>query len=179
MRSCCSTQCIGVNVLTTRRPCASSFSFCFVERDFARQTLEMLHHAVARDAEEVSRQRPALGVVLLGFAHQGHEHVLHDFFRRPGVSGHAHGETIQRSLMPAIEEGKGILIALGGTPQQNVVPGVVSGILISPDPTSRSSLLALLAFYCHFRSKGEKVPATTDGRSGLARPRMGMGWTRR
>ncbi len=53
--------------------------------------------------------------------HQGHEHVLHNLFRGPGVSRHAQGKAVHGRLVPPVEEHESPLIVLGGPPQQNVV----------------------------------------------------------
>jgi hypothetical protein len=81
----------------------------------------VLEHAIAGNAEEKCADFALFGVVLLGLANQRHENVLNNFFRCPRAAGHAKGVAVQRSLMPAIEVRKGRLIALGSTPQQNVV----------------------------------------------------------
>src|SRR6266851_8607279 len=93
----------------------------FLERNFARQTFQMFHHAVARHSVKKGSQRSARGVILFRIAHQGHEHVLHNLFRSPGVSGHTHGKAIHGRLVPPVQERESLLIALGGPPQQNVV----------------------------------------------------------
>ena len=81
----------------------------------------MLHHAVACHSVQERSERSARGVILFRITHQGHEHVLHNLFRGPGVSRHAQGKAVHGRLVPPVEEHESPLIALGGPPQQNVV----------------------------------------------------------
>src|SRR5258707_198637 len=91
------------------------------ERNFPRQTFHVFHHAIPRHSVKKCSQRSARGVILFRVAHQGHEHVLHNLFRGPAVSGHAQRKAIHGCLVPPVEERKCLLIALGRPPQQNVV----------------------------------------------------------
>src|ERR1700676_712474 len=82
----------------------------------------MLHHPIARDPIKVSTYRPSTRVILLRLAHQRHENVLHYFLGAPAIAGHAQGKAVQRGLMAPIQRRERLLVALGGAPQQNVVP---------------------------------------------------------
>src|ERR1700733_6279423 len=91
----------------------------------------MFHDAIAGDAVEIRGEGPTLRVVLPGLTHQGHENVLHDFFRGPGITGHTQGKTIESSLMPPIEGGESVFIPFRSAAQENVVPDVVRNAIVS------------------------------------------------
>src|SRR5712664_485695 len=93
----------------------------FFERNFPRQPFQVFHHAVARHSIKKGPERSARGVIFFRITHQGHEHVLHNFFGGPGISRHTQGEAIRGRLVPPVDERESFLIAPGGPPQQNVV----------------------------------------------------------
>src|SRR6266481_939769 len=99
---------------------ASVLVFLF-QRNFPRQSLQMLHHAVSRNSVQVSAKRSAARIVFLRSAHQSHENVLYNFFSGPRASGHAQREAVHRRLVPLVQESERLFLALGGPPQQNVV----------------------------------------------------------
>src|SRR6266446_1163062 len=93
----------------------------FLERNFPWQTFQVFHHAVARHSIKKGPERSARGVIFFRITHQGHEHVLYNFFGGPGISRHTQGEAIRGRLVPPVDERESFLIAPGGPPQQNVV----------------------------------------------------------
>src|ERR1700687_276680 len=107
-------------VLQNNSAARAVFVFYF-ERYFPRQSFQVFHHAVARHSVKERSERSACRVILFRSAHQGHEHVLHNLFRGPGVSRHAQRKAVHGRLVPPVEERECLLIALGGPPQQNVV----------------------------------------------------------
>src|SRR6267142_1326803 len=100
---------------------AASVLVLLFQRNFPRQSLQMLHHAVSRNSVQVSAKRSAARIVFLRGAHQSHENVLHNFFRGPCASGHAQREAVHRRLVPPVQKSESLFVALGGPPQQNVV----------------------------------------------------------
>src|SRR5712664_600111 len=113
-------HCRRGRVLQYNPGAAAVFVFYF-ERYFPRQTFQVFHHPVARHSVKKSSKRSARGVILFRITHQGHEYVLHNLFRGPGVSRHAQRKAVHGRLVPPVEDRKCFLIALGGPPQQNVV----------------------------------------------------------
>src|SRR5207245_8428939 len=80
-----------------------------------------LSEEIRRHSIKKSSKRSPRGVVFLRIAHQGHEHILHNLFRGPGVPGHAQRKAVHRRLVPPVQERESLLIAPGGPQQQNVV----------------------------------------------------------
>ena len=113
---------------------------------------EVLHHAVPRDSVKECSDGSALHIVFLRIVHQSHEHVLHNLFRGPDVSGHAHREAVHGHLVPAVEERESFLITSGGPPQKNVV-----SLLLSDPHLSRYDVLCVLDYL--FPPPSQKVPA--------------------
>src|SRR5882762_4657999 len=100
---------------------ARSVLVFFFERNFPWQTFQVFHHAIARHSIKKGPERSARGVIFFRITHQGHEHVLHNLFCGPRISGHAQGKAIHGRLVSPVDEGESFLIAFGGPPQQNVV----------------------------------------------------------
>src|SRR6266849_2314495 len=117
----------------------------------------MLQHPVPRNSKQVCAQSSTRHVILLGLAHQGHEHILHNLFRRPGIPGHAQAKPIQTRLVTAVEHDKGLFVALGGTSQQNVVRGLLGNPHL-PCVRRLPGLLALSAFSIISRGSLKKFP---------------------
>src|SRR5215467_2579479 len=109
---------LGINSLGISR---ESLLFRIQQRYLPRQSLLMLHDAVASNAVKKCAQRAAFGVILFRLPYQSHEDVLNNFLSSPGVSRHTKGKAINRPLVTAIEERESLLVAICGAPQQNVI----------------------------------------------------------
>ncbi len=116
---------MGVDDVTACVRPLAAVVLLLIELNLARQPFEMLHDTVAGDAVKVRGERTASGVVLLGIAHQGHEDILHDFLGGPGVAGHPQSKAVDGRLVPTIDERESVLVALGNTAKQYVVPEVL------------------------------------------------------
>src|SRR5262249_10928762 len=78
---------------------------------------------VARDTEEIARDRTLLRLVSSGLADQQHEDFLGYLFRGGAVAAHMQDKTVKRALVSLVQAAKRRLIPFGELPQQLLVCG--------------------------------------------------------
>src|SRR5262252_4408633 len=83
-----------------------------------RQSLQMPHYTVTRDAEKKCAKLTAIRLKLLWLPDQEQEDFLHDFFRSPRRTGHAQSIAIERRLMLLVEREKCLFVSAYRLPEQ-------------------------------------------------------------
>jgi hypothetical protein len=97
----------------------------FLKRNLSGRALEMLQRAVAGYTVEEAPQGSPRRIILFRVSHQGHKNVLHNFLRGPSVPAHAQSKAVERRLVATVKEGKSLLVALAGAPEQHVISFLV------------------------------------------------------